>query len=162
MAAPARVRRKLLGRGQFYFTCRGMLCQFLPPAGFFMYFLCADKESTKESRQRGRGFDSPSPLKTPTQRPRGAAPPIGFPRSLEVKLACASKAPLAQREVARSGAEGRRDRLSPRRREPPESPAERVSGGKGRRRKRTQSFRPLAGNGMERPPSDVGRRDRFL
>ncbi len=79
--------------GSFILHAAACFVNFCLRRGFFMYFLCADKESTKESRQRGRGFDSPSPLKTPTQRPRGAAPPIGFPRSLEVKLAYAPPKP---------------------------------------------------------------------
>ena len=148
------------------------------------YFLCAGKESTQRNPPRGRGFEFPFPLETPSQRPRGAAPPIGFPRSLEVKLAGASQSlpcakggkclrrphffartkkwgkesrqgswALAKKAVTAlpsrlfcaptPGTPGRLRRPLPLRGEPPESSAKRVSGGKGRRRKRICSFRPF-------------------
>ena len=61
MAAPARVRGKLLGRGQFYFTCRGMLCQFSPPAGRYVLSLCGQRNGGKKTA-KGEGVSiSPFP-----------------------------------------------------------------------------------------------------
>ena len=58
--------------------------------GMVHTFFVRTKKVCKESRQRGRGFDSPSPLKTPSQRPKRGLHP-----SLETPAAWRSNRPEA-------------------------------------------------------------------